>query len=258
MNEIVNWLLDVANWQGETGIPNRLVEHLEVSLIAVLAAMAIAMPVGLYIGHTGRFANLAINLANIGRAVPSYALMLAILPITLLAAPTFGYDPAFGLSELPIFLAMMLLAIPPILVGAYAGLREVDRDLIEAGRGMGMRERQILRRIELPIASPIIIGGIRTATLQVIATATIGAYLSFGGLGRFIVDGIARGTSGTTMLFAGAVLVTVLALIVDGILALVQRVITPRGLRGGDGMRPPEQMDETVVDPGMLGVQVRS
>jgi osmoprotectant transport system permease protein len=255
MPNVIAWLTDAANWTGATGIPTRLMEHLQISLLAVAAATALALPIGLYIGHTGRFANLAINLANIGRAVPSYALMLAILPITLLAAPTFGYDPALGLSDLPLFLAMMLLAIPPILVGAYAGLREVDRDLIEAGRGMGMRERQILRRLEIPIASPIIIGGFRTATLQVIATATIGALLSYGGLGRFIVDGIAR--SEPDMLFAGAVLVTALALIVDGVLAIVQRIVTPRALRG-QGMRPPEQMDESVVDPGMLGVATRS
>ncbi len=255
MEGVLSWFSDPANWTGPTGIPTRLIEHLQISLLAVAGATAIGLPVGLYIGHTGRFANLAINLANIGRAVPSYALMVAILPLSLTLAPTIGYDPSLGLTFLPIFLAMTLLAIPPILVGAYAGLREVDRDLIEAGRGMGMRERQILRRIEVPIASPIIIGGFRTATLQVIATATIGAILSYGGLGRFIIDGIAR--SEPEMLFAGAVLVTALALIVDGVLAVVQRFLTPRALRGGEGMRPPEQMDETVVDPGMLGIQTR-
>jgi osmoprotectant transport system permease protein len=255
MNELLTWFSDPANWSGPTGIPTRLFEHLWISFAAVAAATAVGLPVGLFIGHTGRFANLAINLANIGRAVPSYALMVAILPLSLAFAPVAGYSPSLGLTFLPIFLAMTLLAIPPILVGAYAGLREVDRDLIEAARGMGMHERQILGRIELPIASPIIIGGFRTAVLQVIATATIGAILSYGGLGRFIIDGIAR--SEPEMLFAGAVMVTALALIVDGVLAVVQRLITPRALRRGEGMRPPEQMDETVVDPGMLGVQTR-
>ncbi len=149
---------------------------------------------------------------------------------------------------------MTLLAIPPILVDSYAGLREVDRDLIEAGRGMGMRESQILRGIEVPLASPIIIGGFRTATLQVIATATIGAILSDGGLGRFIIDGIAR--SEPDMLFAGAVLVTVLALLVDASSRSCSGSSRPKALRGGGGTRPPEQMDETVVDPGMLGVPV--
>jgi osmoprotectant transport system permease protein len=253
MPDVIGWFTDAANWTGATGVPTRLVEHLQISLLAVIGATIIGLPIGLYIGHTGRYANLAINLANIGRAVPSYALMVAVLPLSLTMAPTIGYDPSIGLTFLPIFLAMMLLAIPPILVGAYAGLREVDRDLIEAGRGMGMRERQILRRIEIPIAMPIIIGGFRTATLQVIATATIGAILSYGGLGRFIIDGIAR--SEPDMLFAGAVLVTALALVVDGVLAIVQRVLTPRAIRG-QGMRPPEQHDETVVDPGMLGVSL--
>ena len=132
---------------------------------------------------------------------------------------------------MPIFVAMTLLAIPPILVNAYAGLRSVDRDLIEAGRGMGMRERQILRRLEVPIASPIIIGGIRTATLQVIATATIGAILSGGGLGRFIFDGLNQGLAGRASIYAGAILVTLLALGVDLVLALVQRLLIPKGLR---------------------------
>lgn len=252
MPDVLGFFGDPANWIGETGIPNRLWEHLLVSFLAVGGATAVGLPVGLYIGHTGRFANLAINLANIGRAVPSYALMVAILPLSLTFAPIIGYDPSIGLSFLPIFLAMMLLAIPPILVGAYAGLREVDRDLLEAGRGMGMRERQILTRLEIPIASPIIIGGFRTAILQVIATATIGAILSYGGLGRFIIDGIAR--SKPEMLFAGAILVTVLALAVDLVLAIVQRIVTPRALRGGAGMRPPDQRDETQVDPALLGV----
>ena len=251
MPDIVGLFTDAANWSGATGIPTRLLEHLEISLLAVAAATAIGLPTGLYIGHTGRHATLAINLANIGRAVPSYALMVGILPIALSLAPTFGYDPALGLTFLPIFLAMTLLAIPPILVGSYAGLREVDRDLLEAGRGMGMKEGQILRRLELPLASPIIIGGFRTATLQVIATATIGAILSFGGLGRYIIDGLAN--SDPEMLFAGAVLVTFLALAVDAILAIVQRLLTPRGLRTARGPSAPASPDEAFI-PGMLGV----
>ena len=251
MPDIAGFFTDPANWSGATGIPTRLIEHLQIVFLAVAAATAIGLPVGLFIGHTGRYANLAINLANIGRAVPSYALMVGILPIALSLAPTIGYDPALGLTFLPIFLAMTLLAIPPILVGAYAGLREVDRDLLEAGRGMGMKEAEILRRLELPLASPIIIGGFRTATLQVIATATIGAILSFGGLGRFIIDGLAN--SEPERLFAGAVLVTVLALTVDAVLALVQRLVTPRGLRTTRGPRTPDRSDEAYI-PGMLGV----
>jgi osmoprotectant transport system permease protein len=187
-------------------------------------------------GHTNRLAVLGINLANIGRAIPSYAVMVMILPVALAWAPTIGYDPRLGLSFIPIFLAMVLLAIPPILVAAYAGLREVDRDLVESARGMGLTERQILGRIELPLASPILVGGFRTAMLQVIATATIGAILSGGGLGRFIIDGIARRNDG--MLYLGVVLVATLAIGVDVGMSWLQRRLTPRGLRPGIAARP--------------------
>jgi osmoprotectant transport system permease protein len=220
---------DPANWEGARGIPTRLIEHILLSVLAVAVAAAIALPAGLFIGHTGRFTLLGVNLANVGRAIPSYAVMVMILPVALAWAPTLGYDPRFGLSVLPIFLAMVLLAIPPILVAAYAGLREVDRDLVESARGMGMTERQILAGIELPLASPILVGGFRTALLQVIATATIGAILSGGGLGRFIIDGIARRNDG--MLFTGVVLVAGLAILVDLLMGLLQRRLTPRGVR---------------------------
>ncbi len=231
MGEIVDFFLDPANWTGQTGIPNRLFEHILISAVAVFIATIVGLPIGLYIGHTGRGANLAINLANIGRAVPSYAILVMILPVTLALAPVLGYPPSLGLNPLPILIAMTLLAIPPILVNAYAGLRSVDRELIEAARGMGMRERQILRSTELPLASPVIIGGFRTATLSVIATATIGAILSGGGLGRFIFDGLNQGLAGRASIYAGAILVTLLAVLVDLALALVQRRLTPVALR---------------------------
>lgn len=230
MAEIVGFFFDPANWTGTTGIPNRLLEHLVISGIAVLFATAIAIPTGMYVGHTNRGSGLAINLANIGRAVPSYAMMVIILPISLYLADVLRYDASFGLTFLPIFLAMVFLAIPPLLVSTYAGLRSVERDLIEAGRGMGLRESQILTRIELPIASSIVIGGFRTATLQVIATATIGAILGGGGLGRFIFDGLNQGLAGRTSIYAGAIMVAALAIGVDLLLSLVQRRLTPRAL----------------------------
>ena len=231
MDDIMAFFLDPANWSGTRGIPNRLLEHLVISGLAILVATIIGLPLGLYIGHTGRGANLAINLANIGRAVPSYAILVMVLPLTLALAPVLGYSPSLGLNFLPILVSMTLLAIPPILVNAYAGLRSVDRELIEAARGMGMRERQILRGIELPVASSVIIGGFRTATLSVIATATIGAILAGGGLGRFIFDGLNQGLAGRASIYAGAILVTLLAVAVDLILALIQRRLTPVGLR---------------------------
>jgi osmoprotectant transport system permease protein len=219
----------VANWQNETGIPNRLIEHITLALMAVLTASAIALPLGFYIGHTGRLQLLGINIANIGRAVPSYAVMVMLLPVMLGLAPVLGYDPRLGLRLLPVFLAMVLLAIPPILVAAYAGVQEVDRDLLESSRGMGLTEREVLTGVELPLALPVLVGGFRVAMLQVIATLTIGAYLSGGGLGRYIIDGIARRDDG--MLYGGVVLVMILAIGTDLTLGWLQRRLTPKGVR---------------------------
>ena len=247
MDKVVTFFSDPAQWTGETGIPNRLLQHLYISGSSVLLALLVAIPVGLYIGHTNRGSSLAINLANIGRAIPSYAMMVIPLPLTITLAPVIGFDPTFGLTFLPIFLAMTFLAIPPLLVGTYAGLRSVDRDLIESGRGMGLSERQILGRIEIPLASSIIVGGLRTATLQVIATATIGAILGGGGLGRFIFDGLTNGEAGYPSIYGGAILVAGLAIGVDLILAQVQRRLTPRALRAPrrvGAVGPPSVVDE--------------
>jgi len=231
MNGVVAFFLDPANWAGSTGIPNRLQEHLVICGFAVLTAALIAIPIGLYVGHTNNGSGVAINLANIGRAVPSYAMMVIPVPLTLTLAPIIGYSANFGLVWLPPYLAMTFLAIPPLLVSTYAGLRSVDQDLLEAGRGMGLRERQILTKLELPLSSSIIVGGLRTATLQVIATATIAAILGGGGLGRFIFDGLNQGIAGEPSIFAGAILVAALAIGIDILLALVQRQLTPKALR---------------------------
>ena len=219
----VGWLTDPANWTGADGIPARLVEHISISAAAVVIACLIAIPIGLWIGHTGRKAFIAINLANVGRAVPSYAVMAMILPISL------SFSPEYGLAIIPTFLAMTLLAIPPVLVNTYAALREVDRDLIEAARGMGMREGEVLRNVEIPIGLPIIVGGIRTAAVQVVATATLGAVFGYGGLGRYLIDGIAR--RDFDRLVAGVVLVAGLALLTELGLAVVQRRLTSTGFR---------------------------
>ncbi|HEY7563543.1 MAG TPA: ABC transporter permease [Acidimicrobiia bacterium] len=242
MSEVVAWFGDPSNWQGPTGVPIRIWEHVWISALSVAVATIIALPVGLYTGHTGRLAGLAINLANIGRAVPSYAILVMVLPISLSLAPTLGYSPRLGLSVIPTFTAMVLLAIPPILVNAHAGLQAVDRDLIEAARAMGLTEREILFRVEIPLAMNVIVGGFRTAVLNVIATATIGAIVSFGGLGRFIIDGRLRGIAGTPELIAGAILVTVLAVGVDLLLGGLQNRITPRGVRiaAGEHLEIPE------------------
>jgi osmoprotectant transport system permease protein len=239
MNEALGWLTDPLTWQGQTGIPWRIVEHLAMAGVSILVATLIALPIGLWIGHTGRGANIAINIANIGRAIPSYAVIVIILPLSL------AFSRELGLNVIPTFLAMVLLAIPPILVNAYAGLREVDRDLVEAARGQGLRERQILTGVEIPLAAPVIVGGFRTAVLNVIATATIGAVLGFGGLGRFILDGRAKGIIGMGELIGGAILVTVLAVGVDLLLALVQRRLARRAdrpLAPAHGLRARSQL----------------
>lgn len=231
MSEVIAWFSDPANWQGPTGVPTRLWEHVWISAVSVAAAMAVGLPVGMWTGHTGKAANLAINLANIGRAIPSYAILVMVLPISLALAPRLGYSPNLGLSFIPTFTAMVLLAIPPILVNTHAGLQAVDRDLVEASRAMGLKESQILGRIEIPLALGVIVGGFRTAVLNVIATATIGAIVSFGGLGRYIIDGRLRGIAGIPELIAGAILVTILAVGVDLLLGILQKRITPRGVR---------------------------
>lgn len=243
MEALLGFLLESQSWQGSTGIPNRMLEHLLLCTLAVALAGAAALPLGFYIGHTGRLQLLGVNLANIGRAVPSYAVMVMLLPVMLGLAPVLGYDPGLGLRFLPVLLAMVLLAIPPILVATYAGIQRVDRDVIESSRGMGLAERQILASVEIPLASGVIVSGFRIAILQVIATATIGAYLAGGGLGRYIIDGIARRDDG--MLYAGVLLVACLAIGTDLALGWLQRRLTPPGVRlatdGGGGPTPGQQ-----------------
>jgi osmoprotectant transport system permease protein len=208
------WLADGVNWSGPNGIPVRLGEHVAISLVSLLFALAIGLPAGLYVGHTGRGSGVAIGLAGIARAVPSLALIGLVLPITQ------AFDPANGFNLYPTVFAMVALAIPPILVNAYAGIRGVDAEIVEAARGVGLTERQILGRIEAPLALPVVLGGVRSASIQVIATATLGSIFALGGLGRYIVDGIAQNDDG--MLFGGVVLVAALAMGSEGLLAGMQ------------------------------------
>ncbi len=223
IDDTVAWLTNPLNWDGPNGIPARLTEHVEMSVVVMLIAIAIALPVGLSIGHTRRGVSIAVGLANIGRAVPTFAMMGIIAPFTQ------AFDPGNGFGLYPTLLAMIILGIPPILVNTYAGVSEVDRDLVEAARGMGFRGGQILRDIEIPLALPVIVGGIRSAAVQVIATTTLGAIFGIGGLGRFVVDGIAQNDNG--MLFGGVVLVAALAMLSELLLSRVQRISDPSGGR---------------------------
>jgi osmoprotectant transport system permease protein len=229
IEQTLAWLLDPAHWTGPDGIPTRMTQHIAISLLSIVVAVAIALPIGLYIGHTGRFAFISVNLANIGRAVPSYAVMVLLFIPSIWfsqAIRVIGVDIAF----LATFLAMMLLAIPPIVTNTHAGMRDVDRDLVEAAGGMGMRGHQVLRRVEFPIALAVILTGLRIAAVQVVATATLGAIIGGGGLGRYLIDGAAR--QDYPRLYAGAVLVAILALAVEVGLGYLQRRVVSRGLTG--------------------------
>lgn len=216
------WFTDPLHWQGTDGIPTRIFEHLELSALAVVIGLAIALPAGLWLGHTGRGAFVAVNVANLGRALPSLALLALALPL--------AFALHLGLGFWPTLFALVPLTIPPILTNTYVAIRGVDREIVEAARGMGLRERTILRAVELPIALPLILSGIRTAAVNVIATATLGALVAGGGLGRYIVDGLAL--QEYERLFAGALLVAFLAIAVEIGMGVVDRRAVSPGIRG--------------------------
>lgn len=213
---LAGWLLDPARWQGADSIPVRLLEHVGLSAAGVTLGLAVALPVALAVGHTGRGEAVAINAGNLGRAIPSFALLLFFFPI-------------FGLGPGTWVLPLVLLAIPPILTNTVVGLRGVDRDVVEAGRGMGMTELELLRRVELPVAVPVVLAGIRTAAVQVVATATLAALPAGGGLGRYIIDGFAR-QEYETRLLAGALLVALLAIATERGFGLLERALVSPGL----------------------------
>ena len=218
----VRWLTDPESWAGPAGILARITEHLALSGASLVLAMALAIPLGIWIGHTGRFTSLAVNVANVWRAIPSLALIALVLPITA------AIDPQLGFKVYPTLIAMVVLAIPPILVNTQAGVAGVDRDLVEAARAMGMREGQVIRRVELPLALAAIVTGIRTSAVQVVATATLGAIFGSGGLGRYLVEGIAQQDDGMT--YGGVVLVVALALAVEAAFVVALGLIRSPGL----------------------------
>ncbi|WP_228979504.1 ABC transporter permease [Streptomyces sp. DH12] len=210
------WLTTGANWHGEAGIWHRLAEHLWFSGTSLALACLIALPTALWLGHVGRGGALAVNVSNIGRAVPTLA-VLVLLTMTPLGRQ----------GGIPTVIALVLFAVPPLLTNAYLGMREVDRSVVEAARGMGMSGGQLFRTVELPLALPLVMTGLRLAAVQVIATATLAAMAGEGGLGRIITAGFH--TYDTAQVFAGALLVGALALLVEGVLAAAGRVLAGRG-----------------------------
>lgn len=211
-NEMLAYFLDSANWVGSASIPARVGEHLWYSLLAVALAAVVAFPLGLIIGHTGKGTTFIVATANVLRALPSLGLMTLLVLL-------------MGLGLFPPVIALVVLAVPPLLAGVYSGVANVSRATVDAARAMGMTEWQIVWQVELPNAMPLIVAGLRSAVLQVIATATIAAYVNLGGLGRYIFDGLAVTDYGRVLV--GAILVTLLALVVDGLLALLGRLVVP-------------------------------
>jgi len=218
--QAIAWILDGSHWvgtprPGHPAILQRIGETLGISAVSVVIVVVIALPIGILIGHTGRGRTAAILASNVARALPT----LGLLSILLLA---------IGINALPIVLVLVVLGIPPMLAGVYAGLESVDRATIDAARAMGMTEAQIVLRVELPLAASLLVGGFRAAVLQVIATTTVASAFAFGGLGIYLINGLAQ--NDYVQLLAGAILVTALCLIIDGLLAVVQRLVAPRGV----------------------------
>ncbi|MEY9969148.1 osmoprotectant transport system permease protein [Streptacidiphilus sp. MAP12-16] len=207
---------DSARWHGADGIPQRLWEHVQYSLMALGIAGAIGLPIGLVTGHTGRGGNVLALLATAARALPSFGLLVL---LTIL----------MGLGLTPVMVPLVALAVPPMLVTTYEAVRTVDRSLVDAARGMGMSPLRVLWQVEVPVALPLILSGIRSSAIQIVSTATIAAYVSFGGLGRYIVDGLYQ--VDYVKVVGGATLVAALALVTLGLFWLAGRVFVSPGVR---------------------------
>ncbi|MFI7385474.1 ABC transporter permease [Streptomyces sp. NPDC049813] len=216
-----DWLADSAHWSGDDGIWHRLTQHLVLTLVCLVISCLIALPVALVLGHLGKGGALAVNISNVGRAVPTFAVL-----VLLLLTPLGQY------GEGPTVVALVLFAVPPLLTNAYVGMRGVDREVVRAARGMGMTGRQMLLRVEAPLALPMIFNGVRIAAVQLVATATIAALAGGGGLGRIITAGF--NLASTPQVVAGAVLVAVFALIVEGLFEIAER-LAPAWARGNAG-----------------------
>ncbi|WP_369130926.1 ABC transporter permease [Modestobacter roseus] len=213
LQDAVVYLNDPFNWTRPNGIVDLLVEHLRISGLAVLVALLIGVPVGALLGHTGRGGGFVVGLSNVSRAVPTLALL------TLFAVTPIGFGPTATTIALAVF------AIPPVLSNTHVGFRGVDRDVVEASRAMGMDGRQVLLRAELPLAVPMVMTGVRTAAVQVVATATLAALVAGGGLGQIITLGFRQQDYGAVL--AGALVVAGLAVLTELALAALSWAVTP-------------------------------
>lgn len=214
-----HWLTDPAHWSGDDGIGHRLLQHLVLTAVCLVISCVLALPVALVLGHLGKGGALAVNISNVGRAVPTFAVLVLLL-----------LTPVGKWGEGPTVAALVLFAVPPLLTNTYVGMREVDRGVVRAARGMGMTGRQMLLRVELPLALPMIMNGVRIAAVQLVATATIAALAGGGGLGRIITAGF--NLASTPQVVAGALLVAVFALVVEAVFEIAER-LAPVWARGG-------------------------
>ena len=215
VNQVIAWLTDPVHWSGPEGIPVRTLQHVLYSLVATGIAAAIALPIGIFIGHTGRGTLFAVNLTNLGRAIPTLGIIILVFRLA-------------GFGIIPVLVALTALAVPPIVTNSYIGVRSVDREVREAAEGMGMRGRQVLWKVELPVAMPLIMAGIRTSTVQVVATATLAAYVGLGGLGRYLIDGFSQ--RDLPQVVGGAILVALLSLLTELLLGRLQSLVVSPGL----------------------------
>ena len=235
LGDVFSWFASADNWWGTGGILNRVYEHVQISVVTMAIAVAVAIPPAVALGRRRTGSAWTVTAVNIGRAIPSFGILALALPFTIELAngiDVFGWEfspIASGLGFWPTFIALLALAIPPIFTNAFTGVRDVDGDTIEAARGMGLTEPQILRRIELPMAMPVVLAAVRVSAVQVVATATLGALVAWGGLGRFIIDGFAQ--QDNVQVFAGAILVAVLAIVTEIVFVFAERALVPHGIR---------------------------
>ncbi|MBB4688594.1 ABC transporter permease [Amycolatopsis jiangsuensis] len=216
IGDVFGWFTTAANWQGTEGIGARLGEHLGYVLLSLVIALVVAVPLGLFVGHTGRGGVALVSAGNVIRALPTLGLITFLFLL-------------FTESTTATVIGLVVLAIPPVLAGTYAGLLAAEHDVVDAAQGIGMTGWQRLWQVEVPIALPLVLGGIRNAVLQLVATAAVAAYVGLGGLGRFLLDGLA--ILDYTEVFAGAILTALLAIVLDLVLATVQRALVPKGVR---------------------------
>ncbi|MBW3578004.1 MAG: ABC transporter permease subunit [Actinobacteria bacterium] len=219
--EVLRWLVEPANWAGRQGIPTRLVEHAQVTVPAILAAAALAVPTGVVTGHARRGGTIAAAIANLGRAVPTLGLLVIALLITLALGLRMEYWPTF--------VALFLVGLHPMFTNAYTAVRDADPAAVEAARGMGLRERDVLLHVELPLASPVILAAVRVAAVQIVATAPIGALVAGGGLGRYVIDGFYQ--RDFAEMLGGIALIAVVALVTERLFDLLERAAVPTGIQ---------------------------